>query len=75
MSSVQAPLGEPDDVEAIERHDKGVAVCRVIMSDGSAAYDVRIDVDGQHVVIDARDEAHALDIYEAIIDGTDVRGC
>lgn len=62
------------DIEVVEQDDKGIILCRVILSDGSDAYDVRIDVDAQHVVIDATDEGHALDIYDALTSGTNVRG-
>ena len=64
----------PGDVEVVERDDKGITLCRVTLSDSSSAYDVRIDVDDQHVVIDAQSEEHALDIYDMLISGTDVRG-
>lgn len=67
-------MSRPGDIEVVERHDKGITLCRVTLSDGSDAYDVRIDVDNQHVVIDAQDEGHALDIYDALTSGTDVRG-
>jgi hypothetical protein len=71
----RSDFGEPGSVDVIEKDTlRGVSACRVILSDGSAAYDVRIDIDDQHVVIDACHEEHALHIYEALTRFTDVRG-